>query len=188
MESTQSNAAELKTVCSHHPNGQIHCKWVYRNIMLEHFSAWGEDGLKLADLPMKNSKLHGKARYWWPSGAVQREQDYVTDKQHGKSLFFYENGNPQSESNYVDDKQDGLALEWDPDGKLTSRKLFREGRLLGSVTHSYSLVTEQQPPTSTDAVLATALQKCTINPESDVVTFEDGLKARLSDFQAADRM
>ncbi len=60
---------------------------------------------------------------------LTREYDYRNNKLTHK-ITYYKNGNKKSEIGYKDDKLDGYSISWDKDGKLISKILYKNGRVI----------------------------------------------------------
>jgi antitoxin component YwqK of YwqJK toxin-antitoxin module len=47
--------------------------------------------------------------------------------------MWYENGQQSNEANFYEGKLEGLATEWNKDGSKYKDRIFRDGKLIGSM-------------------------------------------------------
>ena len=62
-----------------------------------------------------------------------RVAQYVLGKLHGDTKQYYEDGSPMREDRFINDLQEGEAVGFHPNGEMSDRAVFREGRRKGDL-------------------------------------------------------
>ncbi|GAB4298189.1 MAG: hypothetical protein Kow0068_22140 [Marinilabiliales bacterium] len=149
----------------YYPNGKIKSIGAYRDtIPVGEHKYYSEDGKTIrakvfndsGKLLAKgyydsNGKKHGKWWYYYSSGNLKAEGNFVNGKRHGLWKFYYENGNIEQtgkyiygkpdgqwqwfyenqkikrEENYKEGLQDSLCVEYDENGNILEKGYYKEG-------------------------------------------------------------
>lgn len=93
-------------------------------------SYWENGNLK-SELPYRNGKLNGVARWYYEDGTLQQEVPYVDNKINGVLKRYHDNGRREAEETYVNDMKNGKAVEYTYPGKRIEQKYYRNDTLHG---------------------------------------------------------
>jgi antitoxin component YwqK of YwqJK toxin-antitoxin module len=105
--------------------------WVFEGAC----KVWDEQANLTAEFTYEKGLLHNTARYFFPSGKLQKLIPYEQGETHGKVQVFDENENLIEEIPFVHGEKDGPATAfWSP-GHFLSQELFEQGRLVSAFYH-----------------------------------------------------
>lgn len=99
--------------------------WIFDSIS----QVWDEKGNLIASIPYNKGFLDGKSIYYFPSGQVQRELNFVTNKQNGEEVEYYLNGVIKSKTEYKKGVKEGDSLGFFENGKIAWIEDHSDGRL-----------------------------------------------------------
>lgn len=97
-----------------------------------------ENGNTKSELPYRNGKLNGTARWYYEDGIIQHEVPYVDDKIDGNSIRYHDNGRKESEEEYVNNLRHGKAVEYTYSGLRIEQKEYRNDTLHGKYIKWYA--------------------------------------------------
>jgi antitoxin component YwqK of YwqJK toxin-antitoxin module len=81
-----------------------------------------------------HGKLVGVRKVYYKNGALAEEQAYEQGKKSGGYKKYAENGALLELSNFVDNEYDGMAEFKNPNGTITGKGLFKNGKKIGMWT------------------------------------------------------
>lgn len=90
-----------------------------------------ENGNLKSELPYKNGKLNGTARWYYEDGVIQLEVPYVDDQIEGVNTRYHDNGKKESEEKYVGNIRQGKAVAYSYSGKRIEQKYYVDDTLHG---------------------------------------------------------
>ena len=70
-------------------------------------------------------------KYYYPSGSLREEGNYVDGKRNGLYQRWHENGQLMEEVNYVNEKMNGLYRIWHKNGQLMEEGNYVNGEMDG---------------------------------------------------------
>ena len=109
VSNTSSDKSKTKEVIEYHDNGKL---------------------LKKGILDI-DEKPHGNFKFWFPSGNIQMDGNFIHGVNHGSYKEYFENGNLHKEFNYKNGEQHGINNEYYEDGNKNIVCNFNEGELHG---------------------------------------------------------
>ena len=83
----------------------------------------------------KEGKQHGKIRFWYETGELSSEADFIMGT--GKSKSYYRSGKLKMEKEYRDGKLNGTYKSWYESGKPESEQLFKDDLENGKIRFWY---------------------------------------------------
>jgi antitoxin component YwqK of YwqJK toxin-antitoxin module len=99
--------------------------WVFAGLC----TVWNDQGNLIAEFNYEKGVLQNSARYFFPSGKLQKIIPYEQGEVHGILQAFDENGNLIEEAPYMHGEKDGDAIAyWAPEN-LLSKETYERGRL-----------------------------------------------------------
>ena len=102
--------------------------WVFEGIC----KVWDDQGHLIAEYNYSKGLLQDLARYFFPSGTLQKSIPYIQGEIHGTMRVFDENGFVIEEISYVKGEKEGHAIAyWTPDVVL-SKEFYRHDLLLSA--------------------------------------------------------
>jgi antitoxin component YwqK of YwqJK toxin-antitoxin module len=87
-------------------------------------------GALAEDIPYEQGVKHGPWRQYFTDGKIKLKATYVDGKLEGLMLVYHTNGVHQISGMYKNNLKDGLWIYYDEKGRITSKEIFREGRLI----------------------------------------------------------
>ncbi len=109
FSNTSSDKSKTKEVIEYHDNGKL---------------------LKKGILDI-DEKPHGNFKFWFPSGNIQMDGNFIHGVNHGSYKEYFENGNLHKEFNYKNGEQHGKNNEYYEDGSKNIISKYKEGKLHG---------------------------------------------------------
>jgi antitoxin component YwqK of YwqJK toxin-antitoxin module len=91
---------------------------------------WDNGNIK-SELPYRNGKLNGTARWYYEDGTIRHEVPYVDDRIEGNSIRYHDNGRKESEEEYVNNLRHGKAVEYTFSGLRIEQKEYVNDTLHG---------------------------------------------------------
>ncbi|MDN3507272.1 MAG: hypothetical protein P0S96_08610 [Simkaniaceae bacterium] len=96
-------------------------------------TVWDENGDLSAEFLYEKGHLVGEAKYYYPSGNVQKTIPYSQGRIHGSILIFDEEGNTLEEITFKHDKRDGKAFALYSLKIPKSEELYQDDLLLEGI-------------------------------------------------------
>ncbi len=90
-----------------------------------------ENGNIKSELPYKNGKLQGTARWYYEDGTIQQEVPYVNNSIEGLSIRYHDNGRKELEEEYKNNIRNGRATEYSYSGRRIEIKEYVNDTLNG---------------------------------------------------------
>ena len=90
---------------------------------------WNEDEHLIARLNYDKGVLSGLSVYYYPSGALEKEINYVQDRIEGEVKELWEQGELKAKTIYLNGKKEGASLAYWPNGNTRWEETYQEGRL-----------------------------------------------------------
>lgn len=114
---------DLRKYILYYENGNIQEKgdggiW---NLSDWEIKRYDENGNIESVIMYKNGQKTGKSKFYYKSGKIKEEAEYICFIRNGKSVTYYENGNIESEKNYQDGLETGEAIYYNEDGSIKQR-------------------------------------------------------------------
>jgi antitoxin component YwqK of YwqJK toxin-antitoxin module len=103
----------LAGIRNHHYDGEI----------LKYY----DNGELMQNAFYSNGKVNGKGFYYWPTGKIQKEYNFIDSLQEGQNLEYYENGKVQNDLLYKNGKLDGEQKAYDEKGNLIANPYYKDG-------------------------------------------------------------
>lgn len=91
---------------------------------------WDDQGSLIAEFEYEKGLLRDTAKYYFPSGKLQKTIPYSEGEIHGLVQIFDENANVLEETPYVYGEKEGTALAYWSPGQLLAQETYENGRLL----------------------------------------------------------
>jgi antitoxin component YwqK of YwqJK toxin-antitoxin module len=102
--------------------------WMFEGLC----KVWNDQGSLIAEFNYEKGLLQNSARYFFPSGKLQKIIPYNQGEVHGIVHSFDENGNLIEEIPYANGDKEGFAVAfWSP-GHLLSKEFFEHGYLINA--------------------------------------------------------
>ena len=89
------------------------------------------NGNLMSELPYKNGKLNGMARWYYEDGTIQQEVPYTDDRIEGTLVRYHDNGRKETEEPWVGNLRQGKAVEYSYPGKRIEQKYYVNDTLHG---------------------------------------------------------
>lgn len=102
-------------------------------VLLHHsgvLTIYNSNGHKWIEGEYDHAKPDGYIKMWAHDGHLFVEDNYKNGLRHGKSIWRHTNEVKEMEVDYINGERDGLWIEWDEDGNETSRRLFKNNKLI----------------------------------------------------------
>jgi hypothetical protein len=87
-----------------------------------------KEGVLISEEPFVNNRMHGEAKYFYPSGKLRRTIEYKDAKRDGRFVYYYETGEKYSDELYVNGKLNGLKQNYKKDGTVTMSCSYVDGK------------------------------------------------------------
>jgi len=78
--------------------------------------------------PVLDDKRHGKWVFWYESGAVQLEGEYVEGEKHGLWTKWWEDGGKWAQGKCLHGRMDGKWIEWHRNGQKARESYWVRGK------------------------------------------------------------
>jgi len=93
---------------------------------------YSEDGTLIKEGEFHKGKVFGFFNTYYPNGQIESKYHYIIDGrhsvQHGPFTNYYESGQIESEGNFNDGQFDGIFRDYDENGKLISKRLYKNSK------------------------------------------------------------
>ena len=96
------------------------------------------DGILESEIPYKNGKIDGVARWYYLSERVSLEINYKEGLKEGVMLRFSRSGKRESVENYKNDSLHGVSLKYNEEGILVSETLYENGKKNGETKQYFN--------------------------------------------------
>lgn len=95
------------------------------------YHEWYDGAFKSKQKPkvegqLKNKLKHGKWIFYYKSGQISAEGNYIEDQKNGKWTHYHSNGKKSTEGLYKNGELDGKWVYWDKNGKVTSEQEIKK--------------------------------------------------------------
>jgi antitoxin component YwqK of YwqJK toxin-antitoxin module len=100
-------------------------------------TSYWENGNIKSELPYKNGKLNGVARWYYEDGTLQQEVPYVDDMIDGTLRRYHDNGRRETEETWLNNVRNGVAIEYNYPGKRIEQKYYKNDTLHGEYRKWY---------------------------------------------------
>ena len=77
-----------------------------------------------------NSIYYGKSTWYYETGEIEIEENYVDGKREGKATLYYKSGEINVVGNYVDDKLEGKETEYYESGEIEAVGNYVDGEII----------------------------------------------------------
>lgn len=114
----------------YYENGVLKAKWTWDNGKRISRTLYYETGEVHTTINFKNDKLDGVSLSYFKSGKVMQEMYAENGQAHGTNKLFFENGNLQLVQNMVHGKQHGELIEYDINGKIKRKEMYKDNKLV----------------------------------------------------------
>jgi antitoxin component YwqK of YwqJK toxin-antitoxin module len=102
--------------------------WVFEGLC----KAWNEQGDLAAEFYYEKGLLQNEAKYFYPSGKLQRIIPYHQGEVHGIVQTFDEEGNLLENTPFSNGDREGSAIAYWSPGRLLSEETYEQGRLINA--------------------------------------------------------
>jgi antitoxin component YwqK of YwqJK toxin-antitoxin module len=102
--------------------------WIFEGLC----KAWDDQGNLIAEFNYEKGSLHNPAKYFFPSGKLQKIIPYEQGEIHGMLQAFDEEGNLIEQIPFVSGEKDGDATTYWSPGRLLSEEIYERGRLFNA--------------------------------------------------------
>jgi antitoxin component YwqK of YwqJK toxin-antitoxin module len=121
-----------------HPNGQLKVRinYVATDKLLPDY----EKGFLFADtsnLKTRVSLANGIVKYYYPSGQIEKIEEYKNGVKNGKFYWFYNDGQAAEEKEYKQNNITGEWKTWYKNGQLTSQSQYNNGQVVDTSYNWY---------------------------------------------------
>jgi antitoxin component YwqK of YwqJK toxin-antitoxin module len=82
------------------------------------FQRFYEDGVVAEEAMYQNDTLHGTQKFFYPTGKLEREQNFNHGVDHGPYKKYYENGQLEISYQFVNGAIEGESIRYYPNGKV----------------------------------------------------------------------
>ena len=132
----------------HWPAGNLRYEWEYKDGKRAdgESKGWHPSGNLKQIRNWKDGKEDGLHTEWFDSGQMKIEETYKNGYPDGLYTKWYENGQKKMEERYhrkpdwaaeIPSVNDGLWINWTEDGKLSSERIYKDGKLISTKTRDF---------------------------------------------------
>ena len=112
------------------------CWHEFKGIQYQHGLSvwWWQSGKMKSQSNFLKGKYNGISKEWYENGNKKRMTYWRNNEQHGADSSWYENGNLKLTEFYKDDKEEGIQIYWWENGNKMSAGNYKTGKKSGEWT------------------------------------------------------
>lgn len=109
-------------------------EWLFDGVC----QVWNDQGRLVASLPYRHGVLEGRSLQYYSTGALQKEQTYVSNHLEGVSIEYYPNGEIRSKTCYKKGLLDGVSQGFFSTNAMAWEERYKEDLLISGMYYDFN--------------------------------------------------